>query len=91
MSVPGITVATTVVVSDPSALGRTVALLSSQEQAEFLAGLAAGFESFGPIGAAQQAQYIADALAQHPAESAVGNVTALLESLLSRVGGGPRG
>lgn len=44
--VPGISVETTVVIAEPYALGLAVAHLNSGDQAQFLCGLANGFEVF---------------------------------------------
>jgi len=59
--VPGIKVETSVTIDDPGALGFAVADLDSVEQAQFLAGLANGFDAFPRFGSMHmQVRYLTE-------------------------------
>lgn len=83
-TVPGITTTVTSGVTDFVALGQFVACSNSVEQAEFLAGLAIGFQTFGdsPFMGLLQMEYVAEQIKSrndHPA------VRWLLRELNARV------
>jgi len=72
-TIPGITTTTTSEVTDFAALGRFVADLGSIDQAEFLAGLAVGFQTFGdsPFMGLLQMEYVAEQVRSHNDHPAV--------------------
>ncbi|GEM_PF-5073118 len=67
--IPGVTATNTTEITDWTRLGEFIADGTSEDQANLLAGIAAGFRGFGSNGffrGLMQAEYIREALNNHP-------------------------